>query len=71
MGEIFVTPSITAGTGMLCAKPNPAYADLVVAQDVIIEGEILEKSKNYFGCIMEALVPRVRQSTAFCKMTTI
>jgi uncharacterized linocin/CFP29 family protein len=70
-GQIFVTPTITAGTALLCAKPNTAFADLVVAQDVSIETEILEKSKNLFGRVMEALVPRVKQDVAFCKLSDI
>jgi len=70
-GNIYVTPTMTAATGLLCATPDTAYADLVVAQDVVTETEILEKSKNLFGRIFEALVPRIKQDVAFCKLSDI
>jgi hypothetical protein len=71
MGNIYVTPTITAGTALISATPSTEYADLVVAQDVKVETEILEKSQNLFGRVFEALVPRVKQDVAFCKLSDI
>lgn len=70
-GNIYVTPTMTAGTGLLCATPSTEYADLVVAQDVTVETELLEKSKNLFGRVFESLVPRIKQDVAFCKLSDI
>jgi uncharacterized linocin/CFP29 family protein len=71
MGNIYVTPTITAGTALISATPSTEYADLVVAQDVKVETEILEKSQNLFGRVFEALVPRVKQDVAFCKLSDV
>jgi uncharacterized linocin/CFP29 family protein len=70
-GNVYVTPTITAGTALLAAAPNKAYADLVIAQDVQLEFEELEKSKNVFGRVFEALVPRVKHSNAFCTLSDV
>jgi uncharacterized linocin/CFP29 family protein len=71
VGRIFVSPFITAGTGLLAATPNTEYADLVIAQDFGLQTEILEKSGNLFGRVSEALVPRIKRDVAFCKLSDI
>ena len=70
-GNVYVTPTMTAGTGLLCATPDTQYADLAIAQDVTMTMETLEKSGNVFGRVMEALVPRIRNDVAFCKLSDI
>lgn len=71
VGNVFVTPTMAADTGMLSALPNAQYADLVIAQDFTLETEVLSKSKNLFGRVFEAMVPRIRHNTAFCKLSDI
>ena len=70
-GNVFVTPTMAAGDGMLSALPNAQYADLVIAQDFTLETEILAKSKNLFGRVFEAIVPRIRHSNSICKLSDI
>lgn len=71
IGKIFVSPYMTAATGLLCATPNTEYADLVIAKDFGLKTEILEKSGNLFGRVSEALVPRIKRDVAFCKLSDI
>lgn len=70
-GDIFVTPFITAGTGMLLAAPNQGFFELIVAQDLTVETEIEGKTKNLFGRVFECVVPVVYDSNAICKLTNI
>ena len=72
-GEIFVTPTITAGTGMM-TKANPVgMFEYVVAEDLTVETEILSKKagENLFGRVYVRGLPVVYDSNAICKMTTI
>jgi len=70
-GNIFVSDVITAGTGLVAAAPNGTYADLAIAQDVVTEFEVIQKTGNTFGRVFEAMVPRILKSNAFCKLTSI
>ncbi|MHC1597235.1 MAG: family 1 encapsulin nanocompartment shell protein [Methermicoccaceae archaeon] len=70
-GDIFVTPYITAGTGMLLATPEARFFELVVAQDLTVETEELPKTKNVFGRVFECVVPVVYDTNAICKLSSI
>ncbi|MHC1602350.1 MAG: family 1 encapsulin nanocompartment shell protein [Methermicoccaceae archaeon] len=70
-GDIFVTPYITDGTGMLLAQPEARFFELVVAQDLTVETEELPKTKNVFGRVFECVVPVVYDVNAICKLSDI
>ena len=70
-GNIFITPAMTAATGLVAAAPNTRYADLVIASDIATEFEVLQKSKNVFGRVFESMIPRIKQANAFCKLSSI
>jgi len=72
-GSVYVTPSITAGTGMM-TKANPdGMFEYVMAEDLTTETEILSKKQgeNLFGRVYIRGLPVVYDSNAVCKMTTI
>jgi len=50
-GNVFATPFMPAGTGLVLATPESKFFELVVAQDLTVEMEILEKSKNLWGIV--------------------
>lgn len=72
-GSIFVTPALTAGTGILmAANPNGAF-EYVVAEDVttVTETESVKDGEGLFGrCYVRGL-PVVYDSNAICKLTQI
>lgn len=70
-GNIYVSPIMEAGTGLVLPSPNAKYADLIVAQDATTEYELLEKSKDVFGRVFESVVPRIKRPEAFCKLSDI
>lgn len=70
-GNIFVSDTMTAGTGMLTVLPDTANADLVIAADFQMKTEILEKTQNLFGRVFEAMVPRIKRSDSICKLSSI
>lgn len=70
-GDIIVTPFIDAGTGMLIANQTSGFFELVVAQDLTIETQELEKTKNLWGIVYECVVPVVYEPNAICKITGI
>ena len=70
-GNIYKVPFLTAGTGMMNAKPNSAFAELVITQDLSYESEILPKSKDLWGRVYEVLVPVIYEADAFCSLTSI
>jgi uncharacterized linocin/CFP29 family protein len=72
-GEVFVTPAITAGTGMmLAANPNGMF-EYVVAEDFTTQTGItsVKDGENLFGRHYIRGLPVVYDSNAICKMTTI
>jgi uncharacterized linocin/CFP29 family protein len=70
-GNIFATPTMAAAKGMLLATPNDMFFDLAVAQDLTTETEILPKTKNLYGRVFECVVPRIKDSNAICKLSSI
>ena len=70
-GDIFTTPYITAGTGMMLAMPEARFFELIVAQDLTVETETLPKTKNIFGRVFEAVAPVVYDSNAISTLTGI
>lgn len=74
-GSIFVSPDITAGTGMLSpVDPAGLYIDLVKAQDmknVLGEDSKIPDISPIYGTTYEVLAPVVYQTVAVCTMTGI
>jgi len=70
-GNIYVNPIMETGTGLVLPAPNKKYADLIVAQDMTTEYEILSKSRDLFGRVWESVVPRIKRPEAFCKLSDI
>jgi uncharacterized linocin/CFP29 family protein len=72
-GDIYQSPAMTAGKGMLTAVPNPAFFDFALGQDMVDESEELPLSegKDLFGIIYECLVPRIKAPNAVCKLSAI
>jgi len=70
-GEVYVTPAITAGTGLM-SKTNPqGMFELVLAEDLTVETEVLEKSKNLWGKVYIRGLPVIYDSNALCKLSAI
>jgi len=72
-GSVYVTPSITAATGMM-AKANPdGMFEYVMAEDLTTETEILGKKQgeNLFGRVYIRGLPVVYDSNAICTIATI
>lgn len=70
-GEVFPTPYITEGTGMVLAQPEARFFELIVAQDLTVETEELPKTRNLFGRVFECVVPVVYDANAICKLSGI
>lgn len=71
MGEVFVTPAMTAGDGMLSAVNAQGMFEFVLAEDLSVDTEILAKSKNLFGKVYVRGLPVVYDSNAICKLSDI
>lgn len=72
-GSVYVTPTITAGTGMM-TKANPdGMFEYVMAEDITTETEILSKQlgNNLFGRIYARGLPVVYDSNAIGTITGI
>lgn len=72
-GEMFITPAITAGTGMI-VKADPVGAfEYVVAEDIttVTETESVKDGEGLFGRVYVRGLPVVYDSNAICKLTTI
>ncbi|MDH5786986.1 MAG: family 1 encapsulin nanocompartment shell protein [Candidatus Bathyarchaeota archaeon] len=72
-GSVYVTPSITAGTGMM-TKANPdGMFEYVMAEDLTTETEILNKQQgnNLFGRVYLRGLPVVYDANAICTITGI
>lgn len=72
-GQIFQTPVLTAGTGMLLAHPDAGFFDLPYGVDIHAEEEELplDQFKDLYGAVWEAITPRIREANAVCKLSTI
>jgi uncharacterized linocin/CFP29 family protein len=72
-GDIFQSPAMTAGKGMLSAVPNPSLFDFALGIDMLDESEELPLSegKDLFGVVYECLVPRIKAPNAICKLSDI
>ena len=72
-GSVYVTPAITAGTGILmAANPNGAF-EYVLAEDLTVDTETtnLKEGNNLFGRVYIRGLPVIYDANAICKMTTI
>lgn len=74
-GDIFVSADITAATGMLLpVDPTGQYFDLINPdgpKTVIGEDSKLPEYSDLFGTVIDFIVPRIKQSTAICTLTSI
>lgn len=61
---IRVTNWVPAGHGMFTGGQSNSQYELVIAQDLTVETEILQKSKDLWGRIYESIVPVVYQPKA-------
>jgi len=61
VSNIKVTNWIPAGHGMFTGGKSNSQYELIIAQDMTVELEILQKSKDLWGRLYEALVPVVYQ----------
>ena len=61
VSNVRVTNWIPAGHGMFTGGQSNSQYELIVAQDMTVETEILQKSKDLWGRIYESLVPVVYQ----------
>jgi len=74
-GRIITSPQVTAGTGMLC----PTYDNMMPYADLInpymMKNHLGESTtpgpKDVLGRCLEAMVIRVKQANAFCKLSSI
>lgn len=70
-GNIYSTSFQTAGTGMLLADASAGFFEMVIAQDMTTETEVLQKSKDLWGRVYECIIPVVYDANAICKLTEI
>ena len=70
-GNIYSTSFQPAGTGMLLADASAGFFEMIVAQDMTTETEVLQKSKDLWGRVYECVIPVVYDANAICKLTTI
>jgi len=74
-GQLFISSAITAGTGLVLAQPTTGWFDIMVGtnvQQMVEEQSLADGDKGAaLGVIFECLAPRIYQSNALCKMTTI
>lgn len=73
MGDIYATPTIATGTGMM-TKANPiGLFEYVVAEDFTVSTEVMTKreGEGLFGRVYARGLPVVYDSNAICKMTSI
>jgi uncharacterized linocin/CFP29 family protein len=72
-GQIFQSPALSAGTGMILAPPDAGFFDLPLGVDIHAEVEELplDQFKDLYGVVWEAITPRIREANAICKMSAI
>jgi uncharacterized linocin/CFP29 family protein len=72
-GNVYMTPAITAGTGLMTAAGDRGFFDLAPGLDFTTLAELLGLDQGYdlFGVAIETLVPRVFEANAICSLTQI
>ena len=70
-GEVYQTPAITAGTGMIVKSNAEGMFEYVMAEDLSVFTEILPRSHNLYGKVYVRGLPVIYDSNAICKLTTI
>lgn len=72
-GQLYESPSQTAGTGMQMSAGARGFFDISLGQDMTSEFEQLglKEGKDIFGLVYEAIVPRVWETNAICTLTGI
>lgn len=70
-GNILVNNWITADQGMITTFPQKQFYELVIAQDMTVETEILTKSKALWGRLYECVVPVIYQPKSILRLNHI
>jgi uncharacterized linocin/CFP29 family protein len=70
-GTVFVTPAITAGTGIVTAANPQGMFEYVLAEDLTTQTETVARSGNLFGKVYVRGLPVVYDANAICKLTVI
>ena len=72
LGPDWWSPDMTAATGMLCSA-YPGHFDIAWGFDLMHEEEILslKENKALYGRISETMRPRIWETNAICKMSSI
>lgn len=70
-GNIIKTNWVAEGTGMIVAQPTGGFYEMIVPQDITYESEILQKSKDLWGRVYEAVLPVVYEPNAICTLSSI
>lgn len=70
-GDIFESPVLTDGTGMLLEQPAAGFFDLPLGVEIHAEVEELPLSefKDLYGVVWGAITPRIREANAICTLT--
>ena len=70
-GEIFQSPALPAGSGMILATADQGWFDLPLGVDIHAEVEELplDQFKDFYGVVWETVTPRIREANAICTMT--
>ena len=70
-GDVFVSPFVTAGTGMLTAHPSQGTLKVAFAQDITTETWQDADTKDTLGRVFMACVPIIYDTNAICKLSSI
>ena len=70
-GTILVNNWIPADEGMITTYPQKQFYELVIAQDMTVETEILTKSKALWGRLYECIVPVIYQPKSILRLNSI
>jgi uncharacterized linocin/CFP29 family protein len=74
-GDVFMSSDLTDGTGLVTAVDTSGrFFDLVVAEEAFTEVQPrpeLGRLSPLYGHVVEVLVPRIKQSVAITRLTTI
>lgn len=70
-GDVYVTAAMAAGDAMLLKADLTGMAEYVLAEDLTVQTEMLEKSGNLFGKVYVRGLPVVYDTNAICSLTAI
>jgi uncharacterized linocin/CFP29 family protein len=72
-GQVYMSPSVTAGTGLMSAAGDRGFFDLALGVDLTTLSEELglDEGNDLFSVVFETAVPRIFDSNALCTLTNI